>query len=169
MTKEEIKKQIAECEERLKAEQERLAGLREELDKPEYGGKRWKPERGERYYCVTHCGEITTFLFNSSFDLDAYVQGNCFKTKEEAEFEVERRKVIAELSDYAEGDEAVWDGNTKHWFICYSFYEKEVVYDYYQTWKSVQLYFPSIEAAEAAVKAVGEERVKKYYLGIKED
>ena len=161
MTKEEIKKEIAECE-------EKLANLREKLDKPEYGGKRWKPKKNEEYYHIYPNGKIDRFFFDSGYDANVCTQGNCFKTKEEAEFEVERRKVIAELSDYAEGDEAVWDGTTGHWQIYYSFLFNRLSYNICFT-RTETLYFPSREAAEAAVKAVGEDRVKKYYLRIKED
>lgn len=170
MTKEQISKEIKECEEKLKAEQERLAKLREELSKPEYGGKRWKPKRLERYYCIGINGDIWTFHFDSVHDSGAYAWGNCFKTKEEAEFELERRKVIAELSDFAEGDEAVWgDGGRRHWKIYYSFSEKKICYGCYFVMKAAALYFSSAEAAETAVKVVGEDRVKKYYLGVKEN
>ena len=161
MTKEEIKKQIAECEEKLKS-------LREELDKPEYGGKRWKPMAHGSYYLLSAIGGIHGNLFDSEYDLSAYLQGNCFKTKEEAEFEAERRRVIAELSDFAEGDDAAWDKNAEHWYIYYSFYTKGIVYESWHLWKTPTLLFSSKEAAEAAVKAVGEERVKKYYLRVKE-
>lgn len=160
MTKEEIKKEIAECEEKLKS-------LREELDKPEYGGKRWKPRCGEQYYCLNCTGAVSDTTFNSTCDSDVWAHGNCFKTGEEAEFEAERRKVIAELSDFAEGDDAIWDGNIGHWQIYYSFLFNRLSYDICFT-RTESLYFPSKKAAAAAVKAVGEERVKKYYLRIME-
>ncbi len=164
MTKEEIKKQIAECEEKLKS-------LREELDKTKCGGKRWKPAMGERYYCLNSDGSISNNRFGWENSLMAYLHGNCFKTREEAEFEVERRKVIAELSDYAEGDDAVWDGDTQHWYIYFNTYSilKTASYKSCSAMKLGTLYFRSEEAAKAAVKAVGEDRVKKYYLRIKED
>ncbi|MBR6271389.1 MAG: hypothetical protein IKR26_04475 [Lachnospiraceae bacterium] len=159
MTKEEISKEIKECE-------QKLAKLREEMNKPEYGGKRWKPENGEEYYCISPNGKITRDLFFYECVSDVYLCGNCFKTREVAEFVLERRKVIAELSDYAEGDDAVWDGNIRHFYILYSFDAEKIIYDYWYTWKPAQLCFPSKEAAKAAVEAVGEERVKKYYLGV---
>ncbi|MBR6271373.1 MAG: hypothetical protein IKR26_04395 [Lachnospiraceae bacterium] len=162
MTKEQISKEIKECE-------ERLAKLREEMNKPEYGGRRWKPKAGDTYCCLPSDGNVAELHFDSEYDLDVYAHGNCFKTEEEARFEAERRKVIAELSDFAEGDEAVWDGNTGHWKIYYSFSEKKICYGRYFVMKEAVLYFPSAEAAKAAVEAVGEDRVKKYYLGIKED
>lgn len=168
MTKEELKNEIEKCEERLQTEQERLAGLREELNNSKYGGKRWKPKKGEAFYYVDLSGAIWGSPFDIPYDVDVYAQGNCFKTRGEAKFEAERRKVIAELSDFAEGDEAIWNGFVNHWLICYSVTRKEVSYDFYFAWKPEGLFFSSEEAAKAAVEAVGEDRVKKYYLRIKE-
>ena len=161
MTKEEIKKEIAECEEKLKS-------LREELDRPEYGGRRWKPEEGEQYYSLSPICNVDRLVFNHVYDLKAYVFGNCFKTEKEARFELERRKVIAELSDYAEDDDAVWDGRQGHYQIYYNYALNHIECSLCVIYKWVGLHFPSQEAAYAAVEAVGEERVKKYYLGVKE-
>ena len=163
MTKEQISKEIKECE-------ERLAKLREEMNKPEYGGKRWKPKRGEKYYFICESGDLRYTWYKGDYiDKKMFLIGNRFKTKEEAEFAVERLKVIAELSDFAEGNEAVWDGDTGHWQIFYTFFAplQHLTCEECYTRKSEGLYFPSKEAAEAAVEAVGRERVKKYYLGVK--
>ena len=161
-TKEEISEAIKECEDRLKC-------LREELNKPSYSGKRWKPKMGERYFYFTGCGEVYVNKWcGDNNDEKLYASGDVFPTQEAAEFEVERRKVIAELSDYAEGEDAVWDMVQCHYMLCYDYISDRVDWDYDQCFKRGSLYFSSREAAFAAVKAVGEERVKKYYLGVKE-
>lgn len=161
MTKEQISKEIKECE-------ERLAKLREELNKSEYGGKRWKPRKGDICYYICDGGYIFSFSCSEYDPLakDLFAIGNCFRTEEEAKFELERRKVIAELSDFAEGDDAMWNGKTMHWFIFYNVCEKNISYEYCLKWKSEKLYFPSIETVKTAIEAVGEERIKKYYLGV---
>ena len=161
MTFEEISKAIEECEKRLKC-------LREELNRPEYSGKRWKPKLGEDYFYVNACGVVFTANWHGEDDEELYAFGNVFSTQEAAEFEVERRKVIAELSDYAEDEDMVWDGNTKHWTIVWNTCAEAIIMDYHVYFTLPLLYFPSEEAARAAVKAVGEERVKKYYLGVRE-
>ena len=162
MTKEEISKAIVECEERLKY-------LREELNRPEYSGKRWKPKMGERYFYFTGCGEVYVNKWcGDNDDEKLYASGDVFHMQEAAEFEAERRKVIAELSDFAEDEDVVWDGNTKHWTIVWNTCAEAIIMDYHVYFTLPLLYFPSEEAAKAAVKAVGEERVKKYYLGVRE-
>jgi len=160
MTKKEIAEKIEACE-------KELAALRQKMDKPEYGGKRWEPEWGDRYYYLKSDGYIDAkswdgLAVNPAF----YLIGNVFRTYEEAEFEVERLKVIAELSDFAEGDEAVWDGKTRHYYLFYRNYK--VLTNFVTNESLGTLYFPSHEAARAAGQAVGADRIKKYYLRVKE-
>lgn len=162
MTKKEIAKRIKDCE-------NELAKLRDELNQPEYSGKRWKPEHGDRYWAITADGQIITFnWYNTACDNDILSIGNVFPTKEAARFEIERRKVVAELSDYSEGNDAVWDGTQRHYQLFCNYGMNRVECDFNKSSKSGCLYFPSEEAARAAVEAVGEERVKKYYLGVEE-
>ena len=162
MTKEEVAKEIKECEMKLK-------NLREELNKPKYGGKRWKPGMGQRYWLIGIYGYVVGDKWdNHAIDNQAFNAGNAFPSEEAAKFELERRKVLAELSDYAEGDDAVWDRMKRHYLLCYDPATDHVKYDFNQSVKYPGLYFPSEEAAKAAVEAVGEGRVKKYYLGVKE-
>ena len=81
--------------------------------------RRWKPENEEGYYYLTSNGDI--FWDNYSCDKSRYAIGNCFKTKEEAEFMVEKLKVLAEMREYAD-DEQEWDGDNKHWYIYYNYH-----------------------------------------------
>jgi len=163
MTKEEISKAIEECE-------KRLTELREELNKPAPVCKRWRPGQGERFFHAGATGDIYSIIWQGGIiDEKLYAFGNVFPSKKAAEFEIERRKVIAELSDFAEGDDAVWDGARYHYRFYYDFKSKSIEYSFGRNAKFANLYFPSEEAAKAAIKVVGEERVKKYYLEIKEE
>ena len=123
----------------------------------------------EKYWALT--GDAAIFHFpwdGTNGDYAALAIGNVFPTNEAAKFEVERRKVIAELSDFAEGDDAVWNMDTKYWAICWDDDMQAIDVLYFLRIKPAGLLFPSEKAARAAIKAVGEERVKKYYLGVKE-
>ena len=63
----------------------------------------WKPCIGEDYYQIAADGDVEMREWDGrGYDEDSYAIGNCFKTKEEAEFEVERQKVIVELKRFAE-------------------------------------------------------------------
>ena len=57
--------------------------------------KRWIPEIGEKYFCVDIAGLPFGSLWDDGLlDKMAYQQGNCFKTKEEAEAAAEKVKAL---------------------------------------------------------------------------
>lgn len=76
-----------------------LTALQAELNKLKNleNSKNW-PSDGEVYYCVTYYGKVNTVVFDDDhLDQGAKAIGNMFRTREEAEKELEARKVIAEL------------------------------------------------------------------------
>lgn len=95
--------------------------------------------------------------------------GNHFKTRKEAEFQVERLKVLAEMKRIvAKDDEVAWDANKVHWFICYNIRKSEIDVQYYIFYKQDDIYFASEERAYECINTIGEERLKKYYFQVKE-
>lgn len=142
-------------------ERETLLAIIEKANKPK--PKLWKPERHEEYYAISTCkGDISKYANkNQLYTDDSFVIGNCFRTQKEAEFAVERLKVIQELREFAceklEDDKIRWYLYLTKGCVCTSWV------------KSLQgdLCFQTEQDAEAAIKAVGEERIKKYYFGIK--
>ena len=54
------------------------------------------PKEGDTYYFINPNGSIQPETYELEYDREAYLIGNCFRTKEEAEFAVEQLKVIAE-------------------------------------------------------------------------
>ena len=90
MNKQEILEEINKTE-------EHLADMKKMLEECEY--KRWKPEKGERYWWVGSSSlNIMTSDCISPFH---YLTYNCFKTKEEAEQEAEKILVRRQLEDIA--------------------------------------------------------------------
>lgn len=80
-----------------------LANTNKEENKKKYAKKRWKPNFGENYFHIVSFDNITSLEWeNDVFDNKYYNTRNVFKTIEEAEFEVERRKIMAELQNYAD-------------------------------------------------------------------
>ena len=153
---EEAKAKIAEIEEKIKEKQE------------EEKAGRWKPENGEYYYYVSGCGEVqrSTFKELNSWDIECFKFGNCFETEDEAKFALEKLKVIAELKRFAEPKDRKWDNFNKHFFIIYGFCDEKISVHSYITEKKKDIYFESREKALEAIKAVGEERLKKYYFEV---
>lgn len=138
--------------------------------------KVYVPEDGEKYWIIVNDGEAGMLndctWSGDDFDYSLLAIGNCFKTREEAEFEVERLKVIKELKDYAlkyNECEIDWKNrNKKKWFIHYDYPYAVIcsVWTYDMVLSTV--YFTSSQIAGNAIKAIGEDRLKKYYFGIEE-
>ncbi len=150
---------------------EKLASLKEEMmQKFEEERENEFPKYGDRYYYLTTRGNIENAMWSEDeFDRGALAMGNLFKTKEEAEFERERRKVITKLKKYAEPKDRKWDGEINHYYITWDYDINMIYYCCFNTaLKGADIYFESEEKAKKAIKAVGEDRVKRYYLGVEE-
>lgn len=135
--------------------------------------KVWKPEKDETYYYLYSYGKIEEDTWdNANEDRIRYAIGNCFKTKEEAEFALERQKVIMELKRFAlehnEGEIDWNDSNQIKYFLSYQ-HDKNIIFiDSYYFIQICDIYFTSEEIAKAAIKEIGEERIKKYYFEVEE-
>lgn len=161
MTREEIEKKMAEMEARLQE-------LKNELEKVEdINPDVFVPEHGEKYWSIYSDGRTSFKQWEYSImDKDRFAVGNVFRTQEDAEFEVEKRKVIHELRQYAEPKEKAWDSEDAHFYIEWDFTFRRINIDREYTRKRNCIYFDSVYMAEDAIKAVGEDRIKKYYLEV---
>ena len=148
-------------------EQEQFNALVEKANKPK--SKVWKPEIGETYYNF-----VATNLIWRDTDIDIfnYAIGNCFKTKEEAEFAFERLKVIAEMKRYiAEHDdvELHWSNGTQQkCILTYDHALKLISVDSFSLVQEIEtsLYASSRKIMKSMINEIGEDRIKKYYFGV---
>ena len=153
------------------AEREQLMDLVEKANKSK--SKVWKPERGDKYWCIGWAGAVLSDKWlNKIDDKEAYAIGNCFRTEEEIKEEITRRKMLKrwkDLSIESGEDDNPWDGNSLHWYAYLDYFHGECLacfgskYDRYDI-----TYFPTRKACEEAIKELGKENVKKYILGVKE-
>lgn len=124
---------------------------------------------GDVYYYLTTSGNINrTTWDDDGIDKGRLEIGNIFLTEKEAEFEAERRKVIKELEKYAEPKDREWNEENAHWTYRYDFLTKEVECDWLKFAKYDGIYFESLGKAMDALEAVGEDRIKKYYLRVED-
>ena len=79
-----------------------LANLNKEEQEKKEIKKRWRPNLGEIYFRINWDDIVSLTWENDTYDNKYYNTRNVFKTIEEAEFEVERRKIMAELQNYAD-------------------------------------------------------------------
>lgn len=154
-----------------KEEREQLLKLVEKANKKE--SKVWKPQNGEVYYsiedygCIFCSNAVEAAKGKSLVDKSRYAIGNCFKTKEEAEFALERQKVIVELERFAkENNKELCPG--RYWFLMYSNLHSSITASQTCEWYPNGVLFSSRDIAERAVEVVGEDRIKKYYFGVKD-
>lgn len=136
-------------------------------------GRVWKPDYRKKYFYVNECGGImNSKWYDDSIDADRYEIGNCFQTKEAADFALEKLKVEAELRRFAEENnkyEIDWEDHDKEkWFIYYNYAMKKIDIIYNTVLRTHCIYFSSKEITKQAIDYVGEERLKKYYLGIED-
>lgn len=151
---EELQKKVDELQKEL-----------DELKKQENNGM-WIPKRGEGYWHINGCGEVFyTINAFDQYDEKRFLIGNVFKTREEAEFAVEKLKVLAELKVFSEPKDREWDGKNQHWDIGYCS-DRGLVNVDWLTCKSGGIYFEYKEKAQQAIDAVGVDRIKKYYLEV---
>lgn len=135
--------------------------------------KVWEPSLGDLYYYINSNGGIKFSYYNTR-SIDKRCIGNYFKTDEEAVHMVEKLKVIKELRDFAleHNDEEIdWvDKDQDKFEISYedSTNVVEPICDNYYRSQAFNVYFTSKEIAEEAIKAIGEDRIKKYYFDIED-
>lgn len=126
---------------------------------------------GDRYLFLTNLGTIMTGIWrNDDSDHNRLRFGNVFLAEEDAKFASKRLKVIAELKKYAKefSDEEWMNQSIVKHFITFDYEDHAINIGYVCSTKVSDIYFESEEKAQEATKAVGEDRIKKYYLGVKE-
>lgn len=163
-------------EERIAELEKQLADLKAEIKSAEAAPGVWEPGMGEWYFFLDDRGTpASTFnagVVATTLNLkDRRSIGNCFRTKEEAEFAVERLKVLAEMRKYAKGFKPDWSNTYTQKYLlyvrtdCANSKRRYVVVADYNTINHGIIYFASVKDAKACIDGIGEERLLKYYFG----
>jgi hypothetical protein len=149
-------------------EQEQFNALVEKANKPK--SRAWKPEVWEKYYTVDR-GK--SYIWKDDIiDRFNYTIGNCFKTQEEAEFALERLKVIAEMKRYiAEHDDVELDWDNPNQLKYYLAFNRRSGAIDYASIISMQAVEASLCTSVGSVllgmiKEIGQDRIKRYYFGV---
>ena len=123
-----------------------------------------KKEGGEDYYRLYSDGDIERVVFYTDYDEQARDIGNVFLTREEAEFEVERRKIEVVMRRYSRPFKI---GVYNH-VIKYNQSTNTVFASADWSTNTGTVYFESEEIAKKVIDEIGEDRLKKYWFGVKE-
>lgn len=131
----------------------------------------WDLETKDRkeYYRIEASGFIEDSCFNAIYDKYVRETGNAFLTREEAEFEVERRKVEAIMRKYSRPfkDCKVFKPDDTNYCIECDYNNMLDIGSYRNVNFGVP-YFESREIAQKIIGEIGEDRLKKYWFGITE-
>lgn len=127
-------------------------------------------KKGDGYYGITDAGRTFFMIWENEHINENHLEiGNVFLTQEEAEFELERLKVVAKLKKYAR---PFVDGIKNYFIILYGDSDRlDSSFNYHQ--RTDILYFDSDEDIYDAIVEIGdgdydkgEALVKKYYLRV---
>lgn len=154
-------------------EKKEFAKLFEKVTMKEKQRIAWKPKKGDEYFTISDFGIAqSNQWYDDVADNEAYDIGNVYETSKDAEFAIEKKKVKEELERYAfehnDSNYEEWDGCIIwHYFIQLFVEHKELEIGNTCTRKVESVtYFTSEEIAKDAIKAVGEDRIKKYLFNI---
>ena len=130
----------------------------------------WDLEYGDKYYCLDNAGNINYIDWHeNAYNLFQRECGNVFLTKEEAEFELERKKCESIMLKYGRRTFKYEQNNYLIRFDNTDNINKKVDVE---VWQICQLqgsiYFDTEELAQKAIDEIGEERLKKYVFRVEE-
>ena len=153
---------FVELNKQARAAIETLEAILEEFDEIEE--EEFKLERGDEYWVVDGSGEpINQGWDGYPYDKIALENNAIFKTREEAEFEAERQKVLRGLEKLGRP----FKPHEDNYVIAFSHNAGLKVVGYVTTVTSYgNYYFDSEEEAREAIEKIGEDRIKKYLFGI---
>lgn len=127
----------------------------------------WDLKDGDEYWHISTINNDNYATWNgNAWDLAVRENGNAFLTKEEAEFDLERRKCEAIMLKYGRRTFKPIDIN---YIIQFDNDDKQVFVDF---WRLNQfqgtIYFDTEELTQKAIDEIGEERLKKYVFRVEE-
>lgn len=123
-----------------------------------------KKEDGEDYYRLYSDGDIERVVFYTDCDEQARDIGNVFLTREEAEFEAERRKIEVIIRKYSRPFKL----NESNYVIKHNVAFNMVELGLFATTDYGIPYFESREIAKKVIDEIGEDRLIEYWFGVKE-
>lgn len=144
------------------SEIENLQALLEDIkDRPK---NIWDLETKDRetYYRLCGNGCVCSDFFSSITDKDIRDMGNAFLTREEAEFEKERRKIEAILKKYSRP----FKYSAYNWHIKYAHSAQHIGIDWAYTYNPGVFCFESQEIAQMVVDEIGRDRLIKYWFNV---
>ena len=117
----------------------------------------WGLKDGDTYYVISGYGEVLETTWKYNIDSNSRKIGNAFLTKEEAEFEVERRKIETEMIRL--GGRRSFKFNEKNYSMYYS---NDLYVKSYEIAYPGLIYFDSKKEVDNAIETIRKDRILKY-------
>lgn len=164
----EVIKAITQTLSRVKEDLQKVADTNKEENKKKDANKRWKPNFGEDYFHIDPFDNITSLKWeNDVFDNKYYNARNIYKTKEEAEFEMERRKIMIELQNYADEHNGEIAHPSYAFWLALDEDDMSITVENDSFLPPVgTVLFSNGDIAYDAIETIGEDRIIKYMFGI---
>lgn len=145
-----------------------LANTNKEENKKKYAKKRWKPNLGENYFHIVSFDNIGSLEWeNDTFDNKYYNARDIYKTKEEAEFEVERRKIMIELQNYADEHNGEIAHPSDAFWLGFDEDDMSITVETKSYLPPVgAVLFSDGDTAYDAIESIGEDRILKYMFRV---
>lgn len=125
----------------------------------------WELQKGDKCFFINAIGSMIPVKWDGTYCAIRNLKiGNVFLTKEEAEFEVERRKVETEMLRL--GGRRKFNRGKDNYFIMYTRIEGLDYVNYQSMHEQGVIYFDSELDAINAVKTIGKDKIKKYIFGV---
>lgn len=161
----EIRMTRKEYEQRLEALEREIADLKLEIfavgsEIPPHHRPELIP--GKKYYYLDSGGNVMSALPEKmTSDSCRLALCNVFRTRDAAEYAAEYYKVLAEMREWA----GIWDDP---WVMIYDGWSPKAISIHAPDVTFGELRFATREDAEGCIKAVGKDRLKKYYFGVRD-
>ena len=125
----------------------------------------WDLKIGDRYWFLDSYGTVRDcVLGNGVIDNGRRAIGNCFLTREEAEFEVERRKIEAILLKYGKRE---FKYDKRNYCFFYDHEDKLIRKTIVNVCQSQGIiYFDTEKLCQKAIDEAGKDNIKKYIFGV---
>ena len=124
------------------------------------------PQEGDDYCYTTMLGRVCHGSWdNLNSETSMLELGNIYRTEEEAEFDVEKKKVETELRKFSRPFK---EGENNYYIELYTSDKKLSIdsIEYFKTQGTI--YFESTTITNEAIDTVGAERIKKYIFGVED-
>lgn len=124
------------------------------------------PQDGDKYWLIEETLGVSRYAWaGDDFDNKLLSVGNVFRTKQQAEFAIEKLKVEAELRKHSD----VWNLEKTQYTFSFNWEDGRfnVEYPDYKQYAN-GYYFDNIIALQDAIETVGKDRIKKYLFGVED-